>query len=206
MGERVHKSFRLPTDLASELDSFAGSNGLSATAVAEAALRDYLSRGTPRGTERGTQDAGRGTEDDGGRGFQSATGSETVGISEAIEALTAQLAVKDDQIATRDRHIAELMARLADAQATARAAQALEGAQFAKALGESAGPVIVPTDSEDLADSMDPVDPVRSEESADPEDQDQDPVRMTEETGSTETAGVERMGFLRRLARRFLSQ
>lgn len=168
MAERVHKSFRLPSDLASELDAYAVSHSLSATAVAEAALRDYLSRGTERGTGRGTEDAGSG-------GFRNATGFEGAGVSEAIHALTAQLAVKDAQLEARDRHIAALTERLAEAQATARTAQALEGAQVAKALAEAQGSERDASDAEAVVETV---------------------ARESE---------PERVGFLRRLARRFRS-
>lgn len=112
MTATVRKAYRLPVDLADELASRAEADGITATETVIRALTAYL-RGTDSGAHgeahAGSREAyGEAHADDG-----------------ALAALTAQLAVKDAQIA-------RLMDSLDRAQESVRAAQVLEGAHVAR--------------------------------------------------------------------------
>lgn len=72
MGARVHRSFRLTEDVASQLAGWAAERGMSATEMVEAAIRAYVA--VPRSEAHSEAHA-------------------------AIAALTAQLEAKDGQIA-----------------------------------------------------------------------------------------------------------
>lgn len=115
MTERTRKAFRLTVHLAGELVERAKVDGITETELVTRALRLYL--------DGGTHEAHDGTR-------------EAHADSEAISALVAQLEVKDQQIV-------RLMDSLDRAQASIQAAQALEGARVARALGEPAEAAVV---------------------------------------------------------------
>lgn len=119
MTERTRKAFRLTVHLAGELVERAKADGITETELVTRALRLYLDGGT----HEAHGEAHEGTR-------------EAHADSEAISALVAQLEVKDQQIV-------RLMDSLDRAQASIQAAQALEGARVARALGEPAEAAVV---------------------------------------------------------------
>lgn len=102
MAETVQKKFRLLIAQAEALEAEAVARGCSQTDV----VRDLIDR--MDGANRGERDV-----DEGGA------------QSSAIDALAAQLAVKDRQIAVKDEQIKSLSEALINAQESAKAAQAL---------------------------------------------------------------------------------
>lgn len=116
--ERVRIALRIPEDLALELRERANYDGVTLTDTAISSFRLYLSGGT----QGGTQEAHKEAHKEADAGTQSAGASDAV-----IEALTAQLDVKDGQIA-------RLMDALSQAQESVKAAQMLDAAHTAKAL------------------------------------------------------------------------
>lgn len=108
---KVRKAYRLAEDLVSELGRYCDEHDLTATDVVERAIALYIRSG-PR--EAHTEEAEDGA------------------VGEAVRALTEQLRVKDEQIE-------RLGTALSQAQSLAHAAQALEGAQVARTLGDGGG-------------------------------------------------------------------
>lgn len=133
--KRERMAFRIPVDVADGLRRYADAHGVSMTDVVSEALSDFIESDTRTGTQTGTHGAHALTSGDEMPGTHGAhdgahtgTQSGTRDGGAAIDALTAQLDVKD-------RQIARLMDALSQAQETAHAAQLLEGAHVAKALG-----------------------------------------------------------------------
>lgn len=105
---KVKKTYRIEEETISELQRFCDSTGKTATEVIEGAIRDAIRE--PYG-ESGPERAGD-------------------GWAQTVAALTDQLAVKDDQIASLGR-------ALEAAQETAKAAQALHAANVQERALES---------------------------------------------------------------------
>lgn len=104
---KVKKTFRLEQETADKLAELATRDGITATEVLERAILAY------------------GTEPDGSHtDGQAVSGSD----SAAVEALAAELKRLHGQLDVKDAQIRTLGEALADAQATAKAAQALHAA------------------------------------------------------------------------------